>query len=174
MKVSEYIADFLAAQGVTHVFGVAGGGNSFMADAIAYHPKLKFVAMHHEQAAGFAAEGYARATGRLGVCLVTSGPGGTNALTALAACWLDHVPVLFLSGQSFTNQMIGDTGCRQIGVQEIDIVNGAQPWAKWVLVFEPTDNIKAMLVTAVAFTSTKRPGPVFLDVPADVQNGEMT
>ena len=172
MKVSQYLAGFLASQGVTHIFGVAGGGNSFMADAIAYHPKLKFIAMHHEQAAGFAAEGYARATGRLGVCLVTSGPGGTNALTALAACWLDHVPVLFLSGQSFTNQMIGNTGCRQIGVQEIDILNGAKAWAKEATLLGP-NGIRVRLGLLCAYASHKRPGPVWIDVPADVQNADL-
>ena len=173
MKVSEYIADFLASQGVTHVFGVAGGGNSFMADAIAYHPKLKFVAMHHEQAAGFAAEGYARATGRLGVCLVTSGPGGTNALTALAACWLDHVPVLFLSGQSFTTQMIGNTGCRQIGVQEIDIVHGAMYWSKFTHFARYASELQVMLGMAPSKAFSDRHGPVWIDVPADVQNADL-
>ena len=173
MKVSQYLAGFLASQGVTHVFGVAGGGNSFMADAIAHHPKLQFVAMHHEQAAGMAAEGYARATGKLGVCLVTSGPGGTNAITALAGCWLDHVPVLFLSGQSFTRQMIDESGCRQIGVQEIDILNGVRPWTKYDE-YIAASTCDYVLKEAVTLAFKDRAGPVWLDAPADQQNADVS
>ena len=172
VKVADWLVGELAAHGVRHIFGVCGGGNIFLSDAIARSP-ITFVAMHHEQAAGMAAEGYARATGKLGVCLVTSGPGGTNAITALAGCWLDHVPVLFLSGQSFTRQMIDESGCRQIGVQEIDILNGVRPWTKYDE-YIAASTCDYVLKEAVTLAFKDRAGPVWLDAPADQQTAEVS
>ena len=133
---------------------------------------MKYVCTHHEQAAGYAAEAYARLKG-LGVCLVTSGPGGTNAVSAVAACWLDSVPVIFISGQAFLNQTITrHPGLRQLGVQEINIVDIVKPITKHAFMFRSADDI-SMLDEMYKLATTPRCGPVWLDIPGDIQNASL-
>src|SRR5690242_747326 len=122
-KLSDYVMRFLARQGVRHVFMLPGGGAMHLNDSLGRCADLEFVAVQHEQAAAIAAEAYARVTNRLSAAMVTSGPGGTNAITGVAAAWLDSTPVLFLSGQVKRADLRRDPELRQLGVQEIDIVS---------------------------------------------------
>ena len=168
---SDYIVKFFESKGVDHCFTVSGGGSIFLCDALARAERMKYVCCHHEQAAGYAAEAYARIRG-LGLCIVTSGPGGTNAVSACAAAWLDSVPVVFISGQAFSHQTITKhPGLRQLGVQEINIIDMVKPITKYAVMVE--DNVQAHLDTALSFATTNRKGPVWLDIPGDVQNASI-
>src|SRR3989344_4970273 len=99
IKVSDYIVKFLEDIGVKHVFLISGGGNIHLIDSVGNSKKISYICNHHEQACSTAAEGYARITGNIGVCIVTTGPGGTNAITGVLGAWLDSIPMLVLSGQ---------------------------------------------------------------------------
>lgn len=170
--VSDYIIDFLYDQGVRHVFTVSGGGSIFLCDALARSQaagRMQYIACHHEQACGFAAEAYARLRG-LGVCLVTSGPGGTNAVTACAAAWLDSVPVIFISGQAFYSQTVTfHKGLRQLGVQEINIVDIVRPITKFAVMLDPQSNVQFEMEQALRICKEPRQGPVWLDVTGETQ-----
>lgn len=169
IKVSDYIARFIAQQGVKHVFLVTGGGNLPMVDAIQAREDLTFIATHHEQAAAMAAEAYSRVNENLGVCCVTFGPGATNTLTGVAGAWLDSIPVLFISGQVKREHMAtGDL--RQLGVQEVDIISMVKPITKYAAVVNDPNDVIRHLTLAVSVARMRRPGPVFLDIPSDVQN----
>jgi acetolactate synthase I/II/III large subunit len=169
IKLSDYVMDFIARQGVCHVFMLPGGGAMHLNDALGRSPNLKFVAVQHEQAAAIAAEAYARTTNNLGVAMVTTGPGGTNAVTGVAAAWLDSTPVLFLSGQVKRADLKGDRGLRQLGVQEIDIVSIVNPITKYAVTILDPASIRYHLEKAVYLARSGRPGPVWIDIPLDVQ-----
>jgi acetolactate synthase-1/2/3 large subunit len=171
MRVADFVISRLKEAGVDHIYGVVGGGCIFLCDAVA-KSGIKFVACHHEQAAAMAAEGYARAGERLGAVLVTSGPGGTNAITGVLGAWTDHAPVIVLSGQSFVNQTIGDTGVRTLGVQEINIVEIVRSITKYAVMITDPLEIRAHLEKAIHLATTGRLGPCWLDLPANVQNAE--
>lgn len=131
MKLSDYVMERVAQAGVRHVFLVPGGGCMHLVDSLGRHPDLAFIANLHEQGAAVAADAYAQASGGLGVALVTTGPGGTNALTGVAASYLDSIPVLVLSGQVKRADCAGPRGVRQMGFQELDIVSMARPITKY-------------------------------------------
>ncbi len=173
MKLSDYVFQFVAQQGVKHVFMVAGGGAMHLNDSVGHCPGLEYVCNLHEQAAAMAAETYAKLNENLGVALVTTGPGSTNAITGTAGAWLDSTPCLFISGQVKRSDMIGETGVRQMGVQEIDIVSIVRPITKYaVTVMEPKD-IRYHLEKALYLARTGRPGPVWIDIPLDVQASQI-
>jgi len=117
VRLADYVAEFVADQGVGCVFLVPGGGSMYLVDAFGAQPRLTYVANHHEQASSIAAEAYSRINGRLGVALVTTGPGGTNAVTGCAGAWIESVPLLIISGQVKRADLIGDSGVRQMGPQ---------------------------------------------------------
>jgi len=173
MKLSDYIFQRLDQWGVRHVFLLPGGGAMHLNDALGRCGSPGFVACLHEQAAAIAAEAYARVTNNLGVALVTTGPGGTNAITGLAAAWLDSTPCLFLSGQVKRADLKGDLGLRQMGVQEIDIVAVAGPLTKYAQTVMDPGSIRYHLEKAVYLAKSGRPGPVWLDIPLDVQAAEI-
>jgi acetolactate synthase-1/2/3 large subunit len=173
MKVAEYVFDRLAAQGVRDVFIVSGGGIMHLVDALGAHPAIRYWCNQHEQACAIAAEAYARVTGNLGVCLVTTGPGSTNALSGLAGAWLDSIPVLAISGQVRTELIADYSKHRQIGHQEINIVPMAQPVTKYAKTLMPGDDVRAELDDAIERATSGRPGPVWLNIPLDVQNTQM-
>jgi len=142
-------------------------------DSVGHCPDLEYVCNLHEQAAAMAAETYAKLNENLGVALVTTGPGGTNAITGTAGAWLDSTPCLFISGQVKRSDMIGTTGVRQMGVQELDIVSLVKPITKYaVTVIEPT-TIRYHLEKAVYLARIGRPGPVWIDIPLDVQAAQV-
>src|SRR5664280_3419090 len=146
MRLADYVMRFIAQQGVKHVFLVTGGGAMHLNDALARCGDLTFVCNHHEQASAIAAENYSKATNNLGIALVTTGPGGTNAITGVAGAWLDSTPTLFLSGQVKRADRMFDAvtgkplGMRQLGVQEVDIVSIVKPITKYaVVVLDPLE-----------------------------------
>src|SRR5437773_658881 len=148
---------------------VTGGGAMHLNDSLGQCIAITYVCALHEQAAAMAAESYAKVTNGLGVCLVTAGPGGTNAITGVAGAWLDSTPMLILSGQAKRADLKGSTGVRQMGVQEVDIVAIAEPITKYaVTVMEPAD-IRYHLEKALHLARTGRPGRVWLDLPLDVK-----
>ena len=174
MNVSDWIIEYLENQGVDHIFTVSGGGSIWLNDALQRAKRMKYVCTHHEQAAGYAGEAYARVRNSLGVTLVTSGPGGTNAVSACAASYLDGIPHLFISGQAFLKHTITDhPGLRQLGVQEINIVDIVRPITKLAVMVRHAGEAQAMLVEAVKQALTPRMGPCWLDVPGCVQSARI-
>ncbi len=173
MKLSDYVFHFIASQGVKHVFMFPGGGAMHLVDSLGRNKKLTYICNHHEQACAIAAEAYARVTNNLGVALVTTGPGGTNAITGVAGAWLDSTPCLFISGQVKRSDLVLDKGVRQLGVQEIDIVSLVKPITKYAItVIEPAD-IRFHLEKAVYLAKSGRSGPVWIDIPLDVQASDI-
>lgn len=142
-------------------------------DSFGNHPDLTYVCNLHEQACAIAADAYGQYTNNLGVALVTTGPGGTNALTGTAAAWLDSTPCLFISGQVKRADIKGDRAVRQIGFQEIDIVRMVEPITKYAVTVLDPDSIRFHLEKAVALARTGRPGPVWIDIPLDVQAAQI-
>ena len=174
MRVADYVIEFLENQGVEHIFTVTGGGAIFLCDALGMAKKMKYVACHHEQAASMASEAYARIRQGLGVALVTSGPGGTNAVTGTAGCWLDHIPQLTISGQVFLSQTIGKhLGLRTLGVQELNIVDIVRSITKYAVMIEDAKDIRYHLEKAIYLATHGRPGPTWLDIPANIQNADI-
>ncbi len=174
MKLSDYVLRFVANQGVKHVFLVTGGGAMHLNASLAQAEDLEPICNSHEQASAMAAENYAKATNHLGVAMVTTGPGGTNAITGLAGAWLDSTPVLFLSGQvKRSDRMFAadekPLGMRQLGVQEVDIVSIVKPLTKYAVTVLDPSSIRYHLERAVHLALTGRPGPVWIDIPLDVQ-----
>jgi acetolactate synthase-1/2/3 large subunit len=175
MKLSDYMMQFVADQGVKHVFLVTGGGAMHLNASLAQEKRIVPVCNSHEQASAMCAESYAKATDGLGVAMVTTGPGATNAVTGVAGAWLDSTPTMFFSGQVKRPDRMFDAvtgkplGMRQLGVQEIDIVSIVKPITKYaVTVLEPND-IRYELEKALYLSLNGRPGPVWLDIPLDVQ-----
>ncbi|MBL0311622.1 MAG: thiamine pyrophosphate-binding protein [Holophagaceae bacterium] len=172
IRVADYIAQTLAAHGVRHVFLVTGGGAMHLNDAFGRCKTMKYVACHHEQACAIAAESYFRLTGRLAAVNVTSGPGGLNTLTGIHGAWTDSIGMIVVSGQVRTETLVacaGPAGLRQLGDQEVDIVRIVSPLTKYaVLVTEP-QSIRYHLERALHLAQSGRPGPVWIDVPMNVQ-----
>ncbi|XID92784.1 thiamine pyrophosphate-binding protein [Paenibacillaceae bacterium WGS1546] len=173
VKAARYIVDFLIREGVTHVFEMAGGAIAHLLDAVDEREEIAAVPMRHEQAAAFAAEGYARVAGDVGVAMATSGPGALNLLTGIGSCYFDSVPCLFLTGQVNTYEYKGDASVRQNGFQETDIVSVAAPLTKYAALVERADRLRYELEKALRIARSGRPGPVLLDIPMDVQRAEV-
>jgi acetolactate synthase-1/2/3 large subunit len=174
MKLSDYVARFIAEQGVKHVFLVTGGGAMHLNQSLGAEKSIEPVCNSHEQASAMCAESYAKVTNHLGVCMVTTGPGSTNAVTGVAGAWLDSTPTLFVSGQVKRPDRMFDAdghplGMRQLGVQEVDIVSIVKPITKYaVTVLDPND-IRYHMEKAAYLAIHGRPGPVWIDIPLDVQ-----
>lgn len=173
IKVSDYIFKFLKGIGVEHVFMLAGGGCMHLVDSLG-NSGINYVCCLHEQAAGIAAEAYAQYINNLGVCLVTTGPGATNAITACAAAWLESTPTLFISGQVKTadyNQRFH--GMRQSGFQQVDIISMVEGITSFSTTIMDPNDIRHYLEMAVYIAQSARRGPVWLDIPLDVQGAEV-
>ena len=167
--VAGQLARLLPTFGVTHVFELVGGMVTVLLDSMHQNPGLRVVSMHHEQGAGFAAEGAARLTGRPSVALATSGPGATNLLTAVGSCYFDSVPVVFITGQVNRDELRRSWGGRQGGFQETDIVAMARPVTKWAKLVDDPGDFHDDLLLAFSIALEARRGPVLLDIPMDVQ-----
>ncbi len=168
IKISDYIFEFIKEKGVKDIFMLPGGGAMHLVDSLG-HSGINYVCCLHEQAAAIAAESYGQHTNEIGVCLTTSGPGATNAITGVTAGWIDSTPMLIISGQAKRSDLISDTGVRQIGSQEVQIIDMVKPITKYaVQIMEPTE-IKYHLERAYYEATNGRPGPVWLSVPLDVQ-----
>lgn len=169
IKVSDYIFQFLGKKGIKHIFLLPGGGAMHLVDSVGKRTDIEYICMQHEQAASIAAEAYGQHTNNIGVCLTTSGPGATNAITGVTAGWIDSTPMLILSGQAKRSDLIGDSGVRQIGSQEVQIIEMVRPITKYaVQVMEPT-KIRYHLEKAYYEAVNGRPGPVWISIPLDVQ-----
>ena len=171
MKLSDYVALKLVAEGIQQVFMVTGGGAMHLNNSIGKHPDLKVLFNHHEQASAMAAEGYARVSRTPALVSVTTGPGGTNAITGVLGAWHDSLPMLVISGQVRYDTTVRSTGMklRQLGDQELDIIRMSESITKYaVMVTEPT-SIRYHLERALYLAKAGRPGPCWLDIPMNVQ-----
>lgn len=175
IRLADYVADFLVENGVTDVFSVVGGGAMHLNDALGHHEGLKVTYNHHEQACAIAAEAYARLDNRIAAVCVTTGPGGTNALTGIVGGWLDSIPMFVISGQvrydttaryalQYTKTLL-----RSMGDQEYDIVKSVQPMTKYAVMIEDPMQIRYALEKGWHLATTGRPGPVWIDIPVNYQ-----
>jgi acetolactate synthase I/II/III large subunit len=173
MKLSDYIIDFLAAEGVTHIFEVCGGALAHLLDSLYGIEDISKVSMHHEMAASIDAEGYARARESIGVAMATSGPGATNMITGIGSCFFDSTPCLFITGQVNTYEFKFDLPVRQIGFQETDIVSIVKTIVKSALLLEDEREVRRQLESAVRTAKQGRPEPVLQDIPLNIQRAEI-
>lgn len=172
IKVAKYISEFLVNNGIKDCFMVTGGGAMHLDDALGHQEGLNCIFNHHEQACSVAAEGYTRYSGKLAAVCVTSGPGGTNAITGVVGGWLDSIPMFVLSGQVKRETTIWscqELGLRQLGDQEFDIINSVSNMTKYAKMVTNPLEIAYHLEKALHIALSGRPGPVWLDIPLDVQ-----
>jgi acetolactate synthase-1/2/3 large subunit len=169
IKVSDYIINFFENKNVDTAFTVSGGGCIHLIDSLRKSKKIETYCVHHEQSALMASEGYTRETGNLSLNIVTTGPGGTNAITGLLGMWLDSIPGIIISGQVPMSQLSKGTGCRQIGDQEFDIIKTVESCTKYCLTITNASDLPKELEKAYQIATTGRPGPVWIDVPLDIQ-----
>ncbi|MDD0840115.1 thiamine pyrophosphate-binding protein [Curvibacter sp. HBC61] len=173
MNLSERIADWLVQQGITQVFAVTGGGAMYLNQALGAHPGLQCTYLHHEQACAMAAEGYARIAGKPAVVMVTTGPGGINALNGVFGAFTDSIPMLVISGQVKRATCLDYTpvpGLRQLGDQEGPVLQMARPVTKLAEGVGSPEAALTLLPQALVTAVSGRPGPVWLDIPLDVQS----
>jgi acetolactate synthase-1/2/3 large subunit len=173
MKASDYIADFLHMKGVPFIFEMIGGMITHIIDSVHQKGCIRIVSMHHEQAAGFAAEAVGRMSGIPSVALATSGPGATNLVTAIGSCYFDSVPTVFITGQVNTTELSGNRAVRQQGFQETDIVSIVKPITKAAWMVKTAEELPQILEQAFQLAVEGRPGPVLIDIPMDVQRMEV-
>jgi len=170
-RVVDYIAEKIVEIGVRDVFTLTGGGAMFLNDCVAKHPELEAICNHHEQACAMGAVGYAKYTNGFGVAMVTTGCGSTNAITGLLEAWQDNVKCLFFSGQVNKSQTTYGSflPLRQLGVQEANIVDVVSPICKYATMITEPEMVRYEVEKAITIASQGRPGPVWLDIPLDVQ-----
>lgn len=169
IKVSDYIWQKISEYGIKEVFQVYGAATGHLVDGFVRTDKIRYVAPMHEQACGFAAEGYAKTSGNFGVALATSGPGGQNMVTCAGNCFYDSVPCLFITGQIKQQFMRPEESIRQIGFQESDMVGCFKPVTKYSIMVEKPEDIKYQLEKCIHIMMSGRPGPTHIDIPIDVQ-----
>jgi acetolactate synthase I/II/III large subunit len=173
MKLSDYVAEFLVRNRVNTLFLLPGGACMHLCDSIGQRRELTYVTCLHEQACSFAAESFAEYNNGLGVCLVTAGPGSTNAITGVACAWIESASVLFISGQAKRSDLLRERGVRSMGPQEVDIVRMVEPVTKYAVQLLDPRRIKYELEKAVFLATSGRRGPVWIDIPLDVQASEI-
>lgn len=169
IKVSDYVIQRLEQLNVGHMFMLPGGGAMHLNDSLGKSKKIQYICCQHEQACAIAAEAYARVNNTMGLLMVTTGPGGTNALTGVAGAYLESTPVFVVSGQVKRLDMIRDQGLRQQGMQELDIVSVVKPITKYAAVVDEPQMIRYHMDRALYEATHGRKGPVWLDIPLDVQ-----
>jgi acetolactate synthase I/II/III large subunit len=170
IKLSDYVVDYLVGHGVEEIFLVSGGGIMHLTDSVGRDPRLRYICNYHEQASAIAAEACARIKNRVGACLVTTGPGATNALSGVAGAWFDSIPVLVLSGQVRIPLIADYQKLRQLGPQEVNIVPMAKPVTKYVASIRDPRTIRKHLDRAFSAATAGRPGPAWLELPLDIQS----
>lgn len=172
IKASRYISEFLVKNGITDCFMVTGGGAMHLNDALGHQEGLHCFFNHHEQGCAIAAEGYARYSGKIAAVCVTSGPGGTNAITGVMGGWVDSIPMFIISGQvkrETTTWSVPELRLRQLGDQEFNIVNSVSNMTKYAVMVTDPQEIAYHLEKALFLALDGRRGPVWLDIPLDVQ-----
>jgi acetolactate synthase-1/2/3 large subunit len=175
MKLSDYVAQKVVEHGVRHVFMVTGGGAMHLNHSLGTHKQLECIFNHHEQACAIGAEAYYRLTNRLPIVNVTSGPGGTNAITGVYGAFVDSIGMLVLSGQVKWETTVRSTGLplRQYGDQELDIEELVRPVTKYCFMVTDAQTIRYHLEKAIYLASAGRPGPCWLDIPLNVQGAQI-
>ena len=176
MNVSDQIANWLVSQGIEQVFAVTGGGAMFLNHAIAGHPQLHCMFMHHEQACAMAAEGYARISGKPAVVMTTSGPGAINALNGVFGAYTDSIPMIIISGQIKRETCLSFYDLpelRQLGDQEGPTIAMASPICKFAKLITSETDIETALPKAYHEAISGRPGPTWLDIPLDIQQSKI-
>lgn len=176
IRLADYIAQTLEGRGITDCFMVTGGGAMHLDDAIGHREGIRCTFNHHEQACAIAAEAYTRMTGKLALVCVTSGPGGTNAITGVMGGWLDSVPMLVLSGQVKRETTIAacpDLNLRQLGDQEFNVIDSVRNMTKYAVMVTNASEIAYHLEKALYLAVTGRGGPAWLDIPLDIQGAQI-
>lgn len=175
-RLADYVVDFLAEHGVTDCFTIVGGGAMHLNDAFGHHDHIRCTYNHHEQACAIAAEAYARLENRIAAVCVTTGPGGTNAITGVVGGWTDSIPMFIISGQvrydttaRYAEKYTGGMSLRAVGDQEFDITKAVGCMCKYAEMLEEPDKIRYMLEKAWYLATTGRPGPVWIDIPVNYQ-----
>ena len=169
IKLADYVINRLAEEGIDKIFVVYGAANGDLIDAFTRTDKTEYVAVMHEQAGGFAAEGYAKVSGKIGAAIATSGPGGMNFVTPIGNCFYDSVPAIFITGQINSKFLRPDESLRQIGFQETDIVSIVKPITKYAKMIMDPESIRYEVDKAIHLAKSGRPGPVLLDIPLNIQ-----
>jgi len=176
IRLADYVAEFLVNKGVTDCFSVVGGGAMHLNDALGHNENLTVTYNHHEQACAIAAESYARLNNKIAAVCVTTGPGGTNALTGVVGGWLDSIPMFIISGQvrydttaRYAMQFTDGLPLRAVGDQEYDIVKSVEPMTKYAVMVKDPNDIRYILEKAWHLAITGRPGPVWIDIPVNFQ-----
>lgn len=177
-RLADYVADFLVSHGVTDCFTVVGGGAMHLNDALGHKEGLHCTYNHHEQACAIAAEAYARLENKIAAVCVTTGPGGTNAITGVVGGWLDSIPMFVISGQvrydttaRYAQRFTEGYALRAVGDQEYDIVKSVEPMTKYATMIEDPKQIRYALEKGWHLATTGRPGPVWIDIPVNFQGG---
>lgn len=178
IRLADYVANFLVEHGVKDCFSVVGGGAMHLNDALGHNPNLHVTYNHHEQACAIAAEAYARLENKIAAVCVTTGPGGTNALTGVVGGWLDSIPMFIISGQvrydttaRYAEKFLDGLHLRAMGDQEYDIVKSVEHMTKYAVMVENPSDIRYILEKAWHLATTGRPGPVWIDIPVNYQGG---
>jgi acetolactate synthase-1/2/3 large subunit len=174
MKASDYIVSFFVSHHIKYIFGYQGGMITHLVDSISKNKDIQFIQCYHEQSAAIAAEGYARASGKFGVAISTSGPGATNMITGIANAYYDSIPVIYITGQVNTYEYKYQKPIRQIGFQETDVVSIVKSITKYAVMIDNAVHIKYELEKAVDIATTGRKGPVLLDIPMNIQRTDIT
>jgi acetolactate synthase-1/2/3 large subunit len=174
MKVSDYIVSFFVSHNIKYIFGYQGGMITHLVDSISKSADIRFIQCYHEQSAAIAAEGYARASGKFGVAISTSGPGATNMITGIANAYYDSIPVIYITGQVNTYEYKYQRPIRQMGFQETDIISMVKPITKYAAMIDDITHIKYNLEKALDIMMTGRKGPVLLDIPMNIQRADIT
>ena len=171
-RIADIVADSIVAHGIDQVFSLVGGGAMFLNDAFGHHPRLNVMYTQHEQACSMAAEGYVRAGGKMAAVCVTTGPGGTNAITGVLGAYQDNYPMLVVSGQVRYPTTADSTGLplRFMGEQEHDIVTTVQNMTKYAVMIRKPEEVLCELEKAMYLAEEGRPGPVWVDIPMDIQS----
>ena len=163
-RVADYVADFISDADIKHVFLLPGGGSMHLVDAVGKCPGIEVVACLHEQAAGISAEAYSRITENLGVAIVTTGPGATNAITSVVGAWIESVPLIVISGQVKRVDMLNNAPLRQNGPQEVDIISMVNKITKYAVTVQKSEDIKSIMEQAIYHATSGRAGPVWVDI----------
>ena len=176
IKVAKYLSQFLVDHDIKDCFMVTGGGAMHLNDAIGHQEGIRCIFNHHEQACAIAAEGYTRMTGKLASVCVTSGPGGTNAITGVMGGWLDSIPMFVISGQvkrETTIWAVPELNLRQLGDQEFNVIDSVKNMTKYAVMVTNPQEIAYHLEKALFLATNGRGGPVWLDIPLDVQGANI-
>ena len=169
IKLTDLLTKYLESKRIKNVFSVVGGANLHIIDSLSKSKKINLTFSHHEQASALAAQSSARISKKPGVCIVTTGPGGTNAITGVLSSWQDSIPCIFISGQSKSNILKDTKNLRQVGAQGFDIIKLIKPITKKAVSIMNADNFLDTLDELYEISISGRPGPVWIDIPFDMQ-----